>query len=86
MLQRAFSQDYRAVIGAKAAAAWPPISLFGRAWAPWALLTWAVPALLLATGGGMLLAVRRMLRALGEGEGRDELPVVALSPTTGSVA
>lgn len=52
MLQRLFSQDYRAL--ASMARALPPVALLGRAWSPTALLTWALPAGLLA--GGVLLA------------------------------
>jgi branched-chain amino acid transport system permease protein len=61
MLQRLFSQDYRSLAGANAAMAWPPVALFGRSWAPWAVSTWAVPALLFAVGGTLVFGVRRKL-------------------------
>jgi len=77
LLQRVFSQDYRALAGAKAIADWPPVALFGRSWPPAASLTWAVPALLLGAGGAAVLGVRRMLRTLA-GDTQDD--VAAASP------
>jgi len=62
LLQRMFSQDYRALASANAAAPWPPITLLGHAWLPAAAVTWLVPAGLLAGGGVLLLAVRRRLQ------------------------
>ncbi len=59
MLQRLCSQDYRAM--ALAAAVMPPISLFGRAWQPATLSTWALPAVLLVGGTLLALAARRRL-------------------------
>jgi len=59
MLQRLCSQDYRAL--ARAAATLPPVSLFGRAWPPAAVSTWAVPAGLLVGGILLALAARRRL-------------------------
>ncbi len=59
MLQRLFSQDYRAL--ALAAAMSPPISLFGRPWPPAALSTWTLPASLLVGGTLLALAARRRL-------------------------
>ncbi|AOZ02484.1 branched-chain amino acid ABC transporter permease [Cupriavidus sp. USMAHM13] len=49
MLQRAFSQDYRAM-AALAGGGLPPIPLFGRDWDPLSPFTWLVPAALLAAG------------------------------------
>lgn len=77
LLQRVFSQDYRALAGAKAIADWPPVALFGRSWPPAASLTWAVPALLLGAGAAAVLGVRRMLRTLA-GDTQDD--VAAASP------
>lgn len=57
MLQRLFSQDYRAL--AASAAAPPPVDLFGRPWAPDAPATWLVPAALLAGSAALALAARR---------------------------
>ncbi|MES2937348.1 MAG: branched-chain amino acid ABC transporter permease [Pseudomonadota bacterium] len=62
LLQRLFSQDYRALTGASPGAPWPAVPLFGRAWLPSAASTWAVPALLLGAGAALVLGVRRMLR------------------------
>jgi branched-chain amino acid transport system permease protein len=70
-LQRLFSQDYQALAAANPAAAWPPVALFGRSWLPSAVFTWAVPALLLSAGAGMVLGVRRMMRALADDPGND---------------
>jgi branched-chain amino acid transport system permease protein len=61
MLQRLCSQDYRAL--APLSTALPPVSLFGRAWPPAALFTWALPAGLLAGGTVLALAARRRLAA-----------------------
>ena len=61
MLQRLFSQDYRAL--AAAAALVPPVSLFGRPWPPVSLSTWMLPAALLAGGVLLALAARRRLAA-----------------------
>jgi branched-chain amino acid transport system permease protein len=64
MLQRLFSQDYRALAAAQAGAPWPPIRLAGVAWAPASLATWLVPAALLAFGAALAVLARRRLRAL----------------------
>lgn len=76
LLQRLFSQDYRALAGG--GGAWPPVRLFGQAWAPAAVATWAVPALLLAGGAGLAFAARRLFVALGErAEAQAAAPAVA---------
>jgi branched-chain amino acid transport system permease protein len=54
MLQRVFSQDYRAMAKLAAGGAWPPVTLLARAWSPTAVMTWAVPVVLI--GAGALLA------------------------------
>jgi len=61
MLQRLCSQDYRAM--AQAAAKLPTIALFGRAWSPGSVLTWALPVALLVLGAVLALAARRRLGA-----------------------
>jgi len=86
LLQRMFSQDYRALLGAGPRSAWPPISLFGRAWVPTALLTWAVPALLLGTGGALAYGARRMLRAFTERGGTDAQAPLPVANAGGSAA
>lgn len=68
LLQRLFSQDYRALIPADAAVAWPAVTLFDRAWLPGAVSTWGVPLLLLGAGGLLLWCCRRVLAALIERE------------------
>ena len=58
LLQRLCSQDYRAL--ARMAEGWPPVTMFGRAWGPTAVATWAVPAALLVAGTLLAgLALRR---------------------------
>jgi len=64
MLQRMFSQDYRALASANAAMPSPPITLFGVAWSPASVITWLVPASLLAIGGAMAYFTRQRLQAL----------------------
>ncbi|MGK6306541.1 branched-chain amino acid ABC transporter permease [Variovorax sp. DT-64] len=70
LLQRMFSQDYRALAGANPGAAWPAIALFGRSWLPSDVSTWAVPAALLACGGALVYAVRRGVETLQGAGGR----------------
>lgn len=60
LLQRFFSQDYRALAALNGGAGWPPIPLFGREWAPLSPLTWLPPAVLV--GAGALLARRASQR------------------------
>lgn len=86
LLQRMFSQDYRALAAAQPSGAWPAIALFGRAWLPGAPSTWAVPVLLLAAGGALLLGVQRTLRAIGAGEPTEPAVASAALPTQGSTA
>ncbi|WP_443082793.1 branched-chain amino acid ABC transporter permease [Variovorax sp. WDL1] len=64
LLQRMFSQDYRALAGATPGGAWPAIALFGRSWLPSDASTWAVPVALLACGGALVYAVRRGVEGL----------------------
>ncbi len=64
LLQRVFSQDYRALAAANPGAAWPDIALYGLRWSPGAVVTWLVPVSLLALGGAAAYLVRRQLRAL----------------------
>lgn len=79
LLQRAFSQDYRALVASHPGVAWPPIALAGRTWSPGAVLTWALPAGLFAAGAALVLAVRRMLAGLKD----DDAPCApAGMPTT----
>jgi branched-chain amino acid transport system permease protein len=78
LLRRALSQDYQALAAAAGAAPWPPIPLFGKAWAPMALTTWLVPIALLAAGSVLVWLARQRLRAL---ERRDEAAGAATPPT-----
>ena len=68
MLQRVFSQDYRAMARLQPAGAWPPLQFLGRAWLPAAFATWAVPAALLASGAWLAHLARQRLRALADAE------------------
>lgn len=86
LLQRMFSQDYRALAAANAAAPWPPITLFGRAWPPTAAVTWLVPAGLLACGGALLLAARRGLHPAQAGGEAEAQPATPFVQTPGSAA
>lgn len=61
LLQRLCSQDYRVL--ARAAAGWPPVTVFGQRWAADGLATWSWPAGLLAGGGALLAFARRQLQA-----------------------
>lgn len=67
LLQRLFSQDYRAALPTDAGSAWPSVTLFGRVWAPGALLTWCVPAVLFAAGLCCAAVARRRLAMLHDG-------------------
>ena len=61
LLQRLFSPDTRAIGTASGGGAWPPVALFGRLWFPAAPITWLLPAVLLAAGGGAAWQMRRLL-------------------------
>lgn len=63
-LQRLCSQDYRSL--ARMQAGWPPLQLFGRAWAPDAIGTWLLPLVLLAAGTALGRLAHRHLSALQE--------------------
>ncbi|WPB57358.1 branched-chain amino acid ABC transporter permease [Xylophilus sp. GOD-11R] len=82
-LQRVFSQDYRALAAAQGSAAWPPITLVGRAWSPTAPGTWLVPAGLLAVGACLAWLARWRLRTLESQERTPEATAAtATSPDT----
>ena len=68
LLQRVFSQDYRALVQQHAGSPWPPVTLLGRAWAPGAALTWCVPVMLFAAGALLAWLGRRRLAALAAQE------------------
>ena len=79
LLQRVFSQDYRAMAALNSAAGLPAIALFGRSWLPGSALTWLVPLALLAIGGMLGLLAHRRLAAL---EAHNELPLDANATST----
>lgn len=64
MLQRVFSQDYKALASVDASTGWPPITLYGMQWSPSSALTWGVPAALLAAGAAFTCFARRRLLRL----------------------
>jgi branched-chain amino acid transport system permease protein len=66
LLQRVFSQDYRALV--RPGEAWPPVTLLSRGWAPGAFATWALPVALLAAGGLLAGLARKRLAALQRAE------------------
>ena len=76
LLQRFFSQDYRAMAAMNAGAGWAPIALFGRDWLPTALATWAVPLGLWAVGAALVRATARLWHALQECADSTEPPTV----------
>lgn len=86
LLQRLFSQDYRALASANAAAPWPPVSLFGLRWSPASPLTWLVPIVSLAIGGALVHLTRRMRRALEHGPAGTVSPRPPTAETAGSAA
>lgn len=77
MLQRLFSQDYRAL--SRLSATPPPIALFGRSWVTASASTWLVPVGLLAPGGLVGWRAVRRLRTLAQEAESDSTPVVALA-------
>jgi len=80
LMQRIFSQDYRSLVAAQGAAAWPTVTLLGRGWAPGAMATWALPAVLLAVGGWLGWVARRRLAALAQIAEGDASTVTAAAP------
>lgn len=76
LLQRFFSQDYRAMAAMNAGAGWAPIALFGRDWLPTAVATWAVPLGLWAVGAALVRATARLWHALQERADSTETPTV----------
>ncbi|MGV3679298.1 MAG: branched-chain amino acid ABC transporter permease [Acidovorax sp.] len=85
MLRRAFSRDYRALLGPDSSAPWPPISLFGVDWAPLALTTWLVPIALLAAGSALAYLAGKQLRTLQENRQDDEIPASPDSLASSSI-
>ena len=76
LLQRLFSQEYRAMLPLDSGGAWPSVTLFGHAWQVSSVATWGLPALLF--GAAALLAWRCRLR-LTACESADAAPA-ALAP------
>jgi len=64
LLQRLFSQEYRALLQAAAGGAWPAVALFDHAWQPASAATWGVPLLLFGAAGLMFWRCRRLLDTL----------------------
>jgi len=85
MLQRAFSQDYRALANLQLGQAWPPIAYLGRDWAPASPATWAVPLGLAAVGALLAQMARMRFRALTQAESA-AAPSEVLAARTGGLA
>ncbi|OWW20620.1 branched-chain amino acid ABC transporter permease [Noviherbaspirillum denitrificans] len=66
LLQRVFSQDYRAVASLAADGVLPPVALFGRTWAPTSPATWLVPVALILGGGILAWLGRKRLQRLAQ--------------------
>jgi branched-chain amino acid transport system permease protein len=64
LLQRLFSQEYRALLQAAAGGAWPAVALFDHAWQPASAATWGVPLLLFGAAGLMFWRCRLLLDTL----------------------
>jgi branched-chain amino acid transport system permease protein len=62
MLQRLFAQDYQSQ-RSLSGGAWPALQVFGRAWNPVSIGTWAVPLLLVFGGVAAELLARRAASA-----------------------
>jgi len=77
LLQRLFSQEYRALLQAAAGGAWPAVALFDHAWQPASAATWGVPLLLFGAAGLMFWRCRRLLDTLAgdKASARAPLPV-----------
>ncbi|QHI98162.1 branched-chain amino acid ABC transporter permease [Xylophilus rhododendri] len=66
LLQRLFSQDYRAALRLHPGDAWPAVALLSRQWLPASPATWSLPLALLAGGGLLTWLARRRRAALDE--------------------
>ncbi|CAP44257.1 branched-chain amino acid ABC transporter permease [Bordetella petrii] len=75
LLQRLFSQEYRALLQASAGGAWPPVALFDHAWQPASAATWGVPLLLFGAAGLMFWRCRRLLDTLAGDEASAHAPL-----------
>jgi branched-chain amino acid transport system permease protein len=85
LLQRLFSQDYRAALQLQPLRPWPDVVLLSRAWSPGSPATWLVPGAL--AGLGLLLAGIARQRHAALEEGAAAAPrAVPVSPSTGSAA
>ena len=84
LLQRFFTQEYRSLAALNPGAAWPPVRLFGAEWRPNAAWTWAIPALILATG--LVLARYTRARWLSVAESVEAADEAAASGLAGRAA
>lgn len=62
LLQRVFSQDYRALARLDPGNPWPPVTLLSRAWSPASVATWAIPGVLIGAGALLAWIGRRSLK------------------------
>lgn len=83
MLQRLFSQDYRAMVQLSADKAMPPIALFGQSWSPTSPVSWLVPLALICAGSLCAYLVRQRFHALEQAQDQEQAhdnPVAAGMP------
>lgn len=66
LLQRFFSQDYRALAQMNVGQALPPVQLFGIAWSPTRFITWALPLAGLVIGLFFVRVARRSFERASE--------------------
>jgi branched-chain amino acid transport system permease protein len=83
LLQRVFSQDYRAAMQMNPGNPWPPVVMFAREWSPRSPATWAVPVALLAVGLLLVRFARQRRTALEDDEPDGAAPQAALSRKEG---
>ena len=86
LLQRVFSQDYRAMAALAPGNPLPPVALFRRMWAPASLATWSVPLGLLAVGAAFAWFARQRLHTLEDTIDRTAPAAAAGITRTGGMA
>jgi branched-chain amino acid transport system permease protein len=81
ILQRLFSQDYRAMARLNANGPMPAVTLFGHAWSPASMATWLLPVALLGLGALFIYLGRQYLASLDAD--RDEASAVGAAGMQG---
>jgi branched-chain amino acid transport system permease protein len=81
MLDRLFSQDYRALAVASAGGDLPALVFLGRTWLPGSITTWLPPVLAIAVGCLFVWLARRRTSALSlREEAGCKTPADSLAP------